>query len=69
MYNINLWHTSGHAAKYKDNMFLLDIEGQEFGLKPMNCPGKQTQNVTQSSFGHIITQPHITYVTKQLGRD
>jgi len=39
MYNIALWHTSGHAAKYKDNMFLLDIEGQEFGLKPMNCPG------------------------------
>mmetsp|Transcript_20969 Transcript_20969/g.34640 ORF Transcript_20969/g.34640 Transcript_20969/m.34640 type:complete len:773 (+) Transcript_20969:53-2371(+) len=39
MYNMNLWHTSGHAAKYKDNMFCLDIEQQEFGLKPMNCPG------------------------------
>jgi len=39
MYNMNLWHTSGHAAKYKENMFLLDVEGQEFGLKPMNCPG------------------------------
>uniref|UniRef100_A0A7S4EW97 Probable threonine--tRNA ligase, cytoplasmic n=1 Tax=Chrysotila carterae TaxID=13221 RepID=A0A7S4EW97_CHRCT len=39
MYNMNLWHTSGHAAKYKENMFCLDIEGQEFGLKPMNCPG------------------------------
>jgi len=39
MYNLKLWETSGHAAKYKDNMFCLDIEGQEFGLKPMNCPG------------------------------
>jgi len=39
MYNLKLWETSGHAAKYKENMFLLEIEGQEFGLKPMNCPG------------------------------
>lgn len=39
MYNLKLWETSGHAAKYKDNMFCFDIEGQEFGLKPMNCPG------------------------------
>jgi len=39
MYNLKLWETSGHAAKYKENMFLIDIEGQEFGLKPMNCPG------------------------------
>lgn len=39
MYNMNLWETSGHAANYKDNMFTFDIEKQEFGLKPMNCPG------------------------------
>jgi len=39
MYNMNLWVTSGHAAKYKENMFVFDIEKQEFGLKPMNCPG------------------------------
>ena len=39
MYNLKLWETSGHAAKYKENMFCFDIEGQEFGLKPMNCPG------------------------------
>mgnify|MGYP003316856360 FL=1 len=38
MYNLKLWETSGHAAKYKENMFCIDIEGQEFGLKPMNCP-------------------------------
>jgi len=38
IFNLKLWETSGHAAKYKENMFLLDVEGQEFGLKPMNCP-------------------------------
>ncbi|KAJ6903350.1 hypothetical protein NC651_020752 [Populus alba x Populus x berolinensis] len=37
--NMKLWETSGHAANYKENMFLLEIENQEFGLKPMNCPG------------------------------
>ena len=39
MYNLKLWETSGHATKYKENMFCFPIEGQEFGLKPMNCPG------------------------------
>ena len=38
MFNLKLWETSGHAAKYKENMFCFQIEGQEFGLKPMNCP-------------------------------
>ena len=38
MYNLKLWETSGHATKYKENMFCFPIEGQEFGLKPMNCP-------------------------------
>jgi threonyl-tRNA synthetase len=39
IYNMQLWETSGHAANYRENMFLLEIEKQEFGLKPMNCPG------------------------------
>ncbi|GAB5591819.1 threonyl-tRNA synthetase [Umbelopsis nana] len=39
MYNMKLWNTSGHAAKYKENMFCLEVEKEEFGLKPMNCPG------------------------------
>lgn len=39
MYNMELWETSGHAANYKENMFVFEIEKQEFGLKPMNCPG------------------------------
>ena len=28
MYNLKLWETSGHAAKYKENMFCFDIEGR-----------------------------------------
>ncbi|KAK9733550.1 hypothetical protein RND81_04G074700 [Saponaria officinalis] len=39
IYNMHLWETSGHAANYKENMFVFEIEKQEFGLKPMNCPG------------------------------
>ena len=33
-----LWQQSGHWDLYKDNMFLIESEGQTFSLKPMNCP-------------------------------
>ena len=33
-----LWQQSGHWDLYRDNMFLLESEGQTFSLKPMNCP-------------------------------
>jgi threonyl-tRNA synthetase len=33
-----VWQTSGHWDHYRDNMFVLDIEGQPYSLKPMNCP-------------------------------
>jgi threonyl-tRNA synthetase len=34
-----LWHTSGHEENYADSMFApTEMEGQEFRLKPMNCP-------------------------------
>ncbi|KAJ2623223.1 threonyl-tRNA synthetase, partial [Coemansia sp. RSA 1358] len=39
MFNVKLWKQSGHWQNYKDNMFLLDVEKEQFGLKPMNCPG------------------------------
>ncbi|CAM9405474.1 unnamed protein product [Chrysoparadoxa australica] len=39
IYNMKLWEQSGHALHYKENMFRFNIEGAEFGLKPMNCPG------------------------------
>ena len=38
MYNKKLWEVSGHWEHYKENMFILNVEGQEFSLKPMNCP-------------------------------
>ena len=34
-----LWETSGHLTWYKDGMYSpMDIEGQDYYLKPMNCP-------------------------------
>ena len=35
----DLWKTSGHASFYKENMYRLDIDEQEYAVKPMNCPG------------------------------
>ena len=35
----NLWHTSGHSEYYRENMYFMKIEEQEYVLKPMNCPG------------------------------
>jgi len=35
----NLWQTSGHLGFYKDSMYApMDIDGQNYYLKPMNCP-------------------------------
>ena len=39
IYNLKLWKTSGHYKNYKENLFLMKVENQGFGLKPMNCPG------------------------------
>jgi threonyl-tRNA synthetase len=33
-----LWEQSGHWGHYDDNMFKVEVEGQTFSLKPMNCP-------------------------------
>ena len=35
----DLWNTSGHLTYYRDNMFMMDVDGQEYVVKPMNCPG------------------------------
>ena len=35
----DLWKKSGHYDYYKDNMFILNADEQEYVLKPMNCPG------------------------------
>jgi threonyl-tRNA synthetase len=39
IYDAELWKTSGHWGKYRQNMFTLEVEGREMGVKPMNCPG------------------------------
>ena len=37
--NVELYKTSGHWAHYKDSMFpKMEVEGEEFVLRPMNCP-------------------------------
>jgi threonyl-tRNA synthetase len=39
LFNKALWETSGHWQHYRANMFLVESEGDEMGLKAMNCPG------------------------------
>ncbi len=34
-----LWETSGHWDHYKQNMYTTVIDGEDFAIKPMNCPG------------------------------
>jgi threonyl-tRNA synthetase len=34
-----LWETSGHWEHYKENMYTTKIDGKDFAIKPMNCPG------------------------------
>eukprot|EP01155_Anaeramoeba_flamelloides_P042519 Anaeramoba_flamelloidesc36274_g2_i1.p1 GENE.c36274_g2_i1~~c36274_g2_i1.p1 ORF type:complete len:593 (+),score=24.30 c36274_g2_i1:61-1839(+) len=33
------WVKSGHMANYKENMYFTEIDGQQYGMKPMNCVG------------------------------
>ena len=40
VFNKELWDTSGHWEHYRENMFLVEsADGEEMGLKAMNCPG------------------------------
>ena len=39
MLNRRLWETSGHWEHYKENMYTTVIDGEDFAVKPMNCPG------------------------------
>lgn len=36
--DLTLWEQSGHADKFGENMFLVESEGRQFAVKPMNCP-------------------------------
>ncbi len=35
----DLWKTSGHWDNYKENMYFVEIDENEYAVKPMNCPG------------------------------
>lgn len=37
--NRQLWETSGHWYHYKENMYTVQIDEEDFAIKPMNCPG------------------------------
>ena len=37
--DVDLWHRSGHYENYRENMYFSEVDGREFALKPMNCPG------------------------------
>ncbi len=37
--NQELWHRSGHWDHYKNNMYTTKIDGEDYAVKPMNCPG------------------------------
>ncbi|WP_458188292.1 threonine--tRNA ligase [Haladaptatus sp. NG-WS-4] len=42
LFRTELWKKSGHYDNYVDDMFLLEVNDEEYGLKPMNCPGHAT---------------------------
>ena len=42
LFRTDLWKKSGHYENYVDDMFLLEVNDDEYGLKPMNCPGHAT---------------------------
>jgi threonyl-tRNA synthetase len=39
LFDAELWKISGHWEHYSDDMFKMKVEGRDFALKPMNCPG------------------------------
>jgi threonyl-tRNA synthetase len=39
IFNKALWETSGHWQHYRQNMFTVEAEGDQMGVKAMNCPG------------------------------
>jgi threonyl-tRNA synthetase len=42
VFRTELWEQSGHYDNYRDDMFLLEVNDEQYGMKPMNCPGHAT---------------------------
>lgn len=45
--NRKLWETSGHWYNYKENMYTVQIDDEDYAIKPMNCPGGMLAYKTQ----------------------
>jgi threonyl-tRNA synthetase len=39
VFDVELFHTSGHYENYRENMYFSRVEERDFSMKPMNCPG------------------------------
>lgn len=39
IFDVDLFHQSGHYANYRENMYFSRVDEKDFSLKPMNCPG------------------------------
>jgi threonyl-tRNA synthetase len=39
IFDVDLWHRSGHYDHYADSMYFTEVEERKFAVKPMNCPG------------------------------
>ena len=39
IFDVEVWHRSGHYDNYKEHIYFTEVEGRNFGIKPMNCPG------------------------------
>jgi threonyl-tRNA synthetase len=58
VYNKALWERSGHWKHYRENMFLVESEGETMSMKPMNCPG---HFLTFASQGHSYRDLPVRY--------
>lgn len=38
IFNTDLWKQSGHYDNYIENMYMMNVDEREYGVKPMNCP-------------------------------
>jgi len=36
--DVDLWHTSGHWANYREHMYFTELDERQYAVKPMNCP-------------------------------
>ena len=39
IFDVDLYHQSGHYENYRENMYFTKIDDRDFSVKPMNCPG------------------------------